>query len=166
MRQQRQNRGVGTITDNDAQPTVTVANQTLAEGDGPAPTNMTLTVSLSAVERPDCDGQRFHSRSAQAPWPLRPVPNATCEEGDDYLTRTGAVTFSPSAATGVTPTTRTLTIPICGDLLDEANETFRVQLTSASGATLGGAAATGTITDNDPLPRLVISDQTVIRRGS
>ena len=40
-----------------------------------------------------------------------------------------------------------------GDLLDEINETFFVNLSTPSNATIGDAQGVGTITDDDPLPR-------------
>ena len=48
-----------------------------------------------------------------------------------------------------------------GDLLDEANETFTVNLTNPqppATADITTATGTGTITDNDPTPSLVIND--------
>ena len=45
-------------------------------------------------------------------------------------------------------------MPVNGDLLDEANETFFVNLSNPSNATIADAQGLGTITDNDPLPSL------------
>lgn len=55
----------------------------------------------------------------------------------------GALTFSPNQAT------RTLTVSVIGDINQEANETFGVRLFAPTGATLGGAAAGGTIQNDD-----------------
>jgi hypothetical protein len=54
---------------------------------------------------------------------------------------------------------QTVTISILGDLLDEANETYRVQLTNPVNATLSGTGIiTATITDNDAVPAIRIYD--------
>ena len=42
-----------------------------------------------------------------------------------------------------------------GDLLDEANETYFVNLTNPTNATIADGQGLGTITDDDPLPALL-----------
>jgi hypothetical protein len=44
------------------------------------------------------------------------------------------------------------------DSLDEANETFFVNLSGGSGANIGDAQGVGTINDNDPTPSLSINN--------
>ena len=73
----------------------------------------------------------------------------------DYTARSGTVSFSPGQ------TSATVTITVRGDVLDEADETFFVNLTGPSGATLGDAQGLGTITDNDPAPSLSINNVTI-----
>ena len=58
-------------------------------------------------------------------------------------------------------TTRTITVPVVGDVLDEANETYTVNLSNATNATIADATGVGTITDDDPTPTLSINDVTV-----
>ena len=56
---------------------------------------------------------------------------------------------------------QTISIPVNGDLLDEANETFTVNLTNpqpAATADITTPTGTGRINDNDPTPSLVIDD--------
>ena len=48
-----------------------------------------------------------------------------------------------------------------GDLLDEANETFTLNLTNAINATIADNQGVGTINDDDPLPALTINDVSV-----
>jgi hypothetical protein len=55
-------------------------------------------------------------------------------------------------------TTATIDIPVAGDLLDEFDETFKINLSSPSGASLVNTSALGTIIDNDAEPTLTISD--------
>ena len=62
----------------------------------------------------------------------------------DYTTTSGTLTFAAGS------TTRSVTVPIAGDTLDEINETFLVNLTGATNATIATAQGTVTITDDDP----------------
>ena len=55
----------------------------------------------------------------------------------------GTLAFSPNQAS------RTLTVSVTGDINQEAYETFSVGLIAPTGATLGGAAAGGTIQNDD-----------------
>ena len=48
-----------------------------------------------------------------------------------------------------------------GDLLDEANETYFLNLSGAVDATVTDAQGVGTITDDDPLPALAVDDVSV-----
>ncbi len=73
----------------------------------------------------------------------------------DYATTSGTLTFTAGQ------TTRPVTVPINGDTLDEDNETFTVLLSSPVNATIADDLALGTITDNDPLPLLSVTDPTV-----
>ena len=52
-------------------------------------------------------------------------------------------------------------MPVNGDLLDEIDETFTINLSNAANATIADPQGIGTITDNDPLPALSIDDVTV-----
>ncbi len=61
----------------------------------------------------------------------------------DYQAKTGTVTFAPS------DTSETITVKVVGDLIDEPNEAFVVNLTAPVGATLADAQGTGTILDDE-----------------
>ena len=76
----------------------------------------------------------------------------TATAGADYTAVTGVVTFPPGQ------TSRTVSIPLLNDALDEDDETFVVNLTAPVGASVGDGQATGTITDDDPLPALTAVD--------
>ena len=77
----------------------------------------------------------------------------TATEGADYTRTVGALTFEPGGALR-----HTIAVPIVNDTLDEAaTETFTVAISGALNAT-AGAAATGTILDDDAVPELTIAD--------
>jgi hypothetical protein len=80
--------------------------------------------------------------------------NGTAREGADYQATYGTLTFTPGQ-------TKTIRVPIYGDLLDEANETLYMLLSSPSGATLSKGRGVGTIQDNDPTPIMTIDNVSV-----
>ncbi|MGE3819186.1 MAG: cellulose binding domain-containing protein, partial [Isosphaeraceae bacterium] len=69
--------------------------------------------------------------------------DGTARSGSDYDAAVGSLTFAPGE------TSRTVVVKILGDLDVEPDETFGLSLSAPSGATLGGATATGTIRDDD-----------------
>ena len=54
-----------------------------------------------------------------------------------------------------------MAVTVNADLLDEANETFNVNLANATNAAIGDGQGIGTITDDDATPSLAIGDVTV-----
>jgi hypothetical protein len=66
-----------------------------------------------------------------------------CSAGIDYEAKIGSLTFAPA------DTTMMITIPVCGDALNEAPETFFVNLSNANHATIGDNQGLGTITNDD-----------------
>ncbi len=78
--------------------------------------------------------------------------NSSATAGSDYTSTSGQLSFSAGA------TTRTISVPVLGDTLDEDNETFFVNLSGAVNATIATAQGLGTITDNDATPSLKIND--------
>ena len=55
---------------------------------------------------------------------------------------------------------------VVGDTVDEADETFVVNLFAQANATIADGQATGTITDDDPSPAVAIDDATVTEGGT
>jgi hypothetical protein len=80
--------------------------------------------------------------------------SGTATEGTDYTAAPAGslLTFGPGE------TTKTIAILVNGDLTDEFDETFSVNLSNATGANIMDGHGVGTIVDNDPLPRITISD--------
>jgi LmbE family N-acetylglucosaminyl deacetylase len=133
--------GVGTITDDDATPTLAIGDVTVTEGNA-GTVNAVFTVSLSAAS-----GRTVTANYAAA--------NSTATAPADFTAASGTVTFAAGS------TSQTVTVPVVGDLLDEANETFAVNLTAPVNATIADAQGVGTITDDDATPTLAIGDVTV-----
>src|SRR5437762_3520802 len=70
--------------------------------------------------------------------------NGSATAPADYTSRSGTLTLNPGE------TTKTFTIPIINDTLDENDETLNLTLSNPSGGTLGDTTtAVLTITDND-----------------
>lgn len=146
-------RGQGTIIDNDGAaaplPTVSIGDATAVEGNNTgAATTSSLAVTLSASST-----QAVTVTFASSP--TTTTQGASCVSNVDHLSAAGTLTFNPGV------TTQSISLSICGDTVDEPNETFAVVLSSPSGATLGDAQGLVTITDDDPaaaLPTVSIDD--------
>lgn len=82
---------------------------------------------------------------------------ATAGAGADYITTSGTLIF----ANGVT--TRTFTVAVNDDTLDEPDETVNLTLSNPQGTGGLGSPSTAvlTITDNDPAPSISINDVTL-----
>lgn len=77
--------------------------------------------------------------------------NNTATSGSDYTAASGSVTFTAGQ------TTKTVSVSTLTDMMVEGNETFYLNLTTASGAVISGSGqGTGTISD-PPMPSVSIS---------
>jgi ribosomal protein L35AE/L33A len=138
--------GLGTINDDDAGPALSINDTSTTEGDA-GTTAATFTVSLGAPS-----GRLVTVDYATA--------NGTAIAPGDYATAGGTLSFAAGE------TSKTVTVAIKGDTLDEPNETFSINLSNPSNASIGDSAGTGTITDNDPMPTLAVNDVTVTEGNS
>jgi hypothetical protein len=77
----------------------------------------------------------------------------------DYTAVSGALVIPAGS------TSRTVSVPVKGDVLDESNETFNLNLSSASGASIADSRGVGTIADDDGAQSLSIADASV-REGN
>ena len=112
-------------------PALSIADAGVVEGQtGTA--NLTFTVSLDAPA--PAGGVTFDVSTA----------DGTASAGSDY---------AATALTGLTiaagATSTTVTVPVSGDRLAEANETFALRVTNVVGATVADGEATGTILNDD-----------------
>ena len=138
--------GVGTIVDNDPLPSLRVNNVTVTEGNT-GTMNAVFTVTLSAAS-----GRAVTVAYASA--------DGTATAGADYTATSGALSFAPGE------TSQTVSVPVRGDTLDEANETYTLNLSSPTDATIAVAQGTGTITDDDATPTLAINNVSVTEGNS
>ena len=69
--------------------------------------------------------------------------DGTALAGSDYLATSGSLTFNPGE------TTKTITVRVKGDTVVEANETFFVNLSAPTNATISDGQGLGTILNND-----------------
>ncbi len=134
--------GLGTIVNDDAT-TIAINNVTELEGTGGTTTPFVFTVSLSAASG-------------------KPITVDYVTQDDiatvadnDYQERSGTLTFNPGQ------TTRTITVPVYHDDLDEDDETFLVNLTNPINAALDVAQGVGTIVNDDVAPTVFFSHETL-----
>ncbi|HEX8649375.1 MAG TPA: Calx-beta domain-containing protein [Pyrinomonadaceae bacterium] len=91
---------------------------------------VSFTVTLSSTS----------ALTASASWSTTP---GTAQTPSDYAASAGTVSFSPGA------TMQTIMVPVNGDVFDEANENFFVNLTSPGNSTISDATGVCTIIDDD-----------------
>jgi uncharacterized repeat protein (TIGR01451 family) len=127
-------------------PDISINDVTVSEGDS-GTVNATFNVTLSAAN------------NAQTVTVDFATADGTAIVGADYQSNSGTLTFNPGV------TSQTITVLVNGDTLDEANETFFVNLTNAVNASILDAQGLGTINDNDPTPSLSINDLPNITEG-
>ena len=128
--------GTGTVTDDDAPPTVSIDSPSVREGTGATGGTLRFLVSLSAAS-----GKQVTVDYADA-------GSGTATSGTDYTALTaGTLTFAAGT------TTQTIDVMVTGDTdaTDGQNETIAVTLSGPVNATLasGEATGTGTVVDDD-----------------
>jgi len=134
-----------TIANDDDVPTVEVIAPSSQNEGNSGSTPFVFTVKLSGAS----DSQVTVAYSTS---------NAIAQAGSDYTATSGTLTFAPGQ------TQLLVTVLVTGDtLVENSNETFRLDLTNPSGATLksGGNTATAVIVDDDSAPIISISDASV-----
>jgi DNA-binding protein len=133
---------VGTITNDDAVPTLSISDVSQEEGDSGA-TVFNFQVTLSAVS----------GRNVTVQYTTQNGSATTAD--NDYTAANGTLTFPPGL------TTQGIAISVKGDTKNEPNETFAVVLSNPSGATLADSSGVGGIlNDDNPLPTVSIADVT------
>lgn len=134
-------RGVGTIVDDDATPRISVDEADVIEGDA-GTANVSVTVRLSATSGLPVTVNYGTS-------------NQTAVQGSDYAPVSGSLTIPAGEDEA------TIEIPIVGDLLSENIETFALNLSAPTNATISDSQSIVTIFDNDDEPTLTVADASV-----
>jgi Calx-beta domain-containing protein len=127
--------GTGRILDDDGPPGLSVSDASGAEG-GQAD----FTVSLSK------ESGRPVTVSAVTTGPGNATPNL------DYGATSALIRFEPGEKS------KTFSVPMRTDRIDEGEETFQVVISGAEAAAIDNAAGTGRIADTNPGPELSIGD--------
>jgi len=122
--------GIGTITNDDSAPSLAINDVAANEGNTGS-SNQTFTVSLSAAS-----GLPVTFNIATA--------NGTATAGSDYTSKS---LTSQTIAAG--STTYSFPVAVTGDTAVEANETFAVNVSTVSGATVADGVGAGTIVNDD-----------------
>ncbi|HEX8144317.1 MAG TPA: Calx-beta domain-containing protein [Pyrinomonadaceae bacterium] len=132
-------------------PSLSINDATVTEGNS-GTVNATFTVTLSAA-------------STSAVTVKYDTANGTATTGSDYQAATGTLTFAPGQ------TTQTINVAVNGDTAPEPDETFAVNLSNPTNATIADGQGLGTITNDDQppagtQPSISINDVTVQEGGS
>ncbi|HEX8492539.1 MAG TPA: Calx-beta domain-containing protein [Pyrinomonadaceae bacterium] len=130
-----------TITDDDSTPSLAISDVSVTEGNS-GTSNVAFNVTLSAQT----------GRTVTVNYG---TIDGTAKGSLDYTVASGNLTFNPGELT------KTFTVEIKGDTLDETDEAFFINLWSPTNATLGDGQASVTINDNDAAPSLSIDDQAI-----
>jgi hypothetical protein len=141
---------VVTIQDRTTVPVIGQGFASVPEGDAGTTTQALFTLNLSAatarsvsVHYATANGSATGGTSCGSP-------------GVDYETTSGTITFQPGTTAVAIP------IRICGDSSAEANESFSINLSNPSNATVGSSVPPVSIIDDDFL--LLVVDESNINR--
>ena len=118
--------GVGTITDNDPEPTITINDVTRVRGHQP-----------DALYGQPLGGELKQVKVDYA------TADGTATAPGDYTAKSGTLTFQPGE------TTENVTVDSVEDLIDEPNETYTLDLSNPLNGAFGDNSGTGTINDDD-----------------
>ena len=142
--------GVGTITNDDTAPAITMSINDVSVAEGNTGTKSAVfTVSLSGG-------------SSQTVTVNYATANGTATAGSDYVAAAGALSFPAGN------TTQTISVVVNGDTTVEPDETFFVNLSNPVGATIADGQGQGTIVNDDTAsaPTLSINDVSVVEGNS
>ena len=128
-------------------PGLSINNINVVEGDS-GTTDAVFTVTLTA------------GPSAQNVTATAVTFGDTAHAGTDFQPVSVPLTFTPGE------TTKTVAVPIIGDVIFEGNESFTVELQNVSGAAVVRGVGTCTILENETQPTLSVNDITVTEGDS
>ncbi|MCA1615765.1 MAG: FG-GAP-like repeat-containing protein, partial [Acidobacteria bacterium] len=140
-------------------PCVSVADVTVAEGDA-GTRDATFTVTLSEASAQTVRVNYHFTNGFGGTFEGGAFIQFGAVNGQDYNGVAGTLEFAPGQ------TTRTVTAAVIGDLSDEYDEPFDLNLSAASGASITRARAVAVITDDDAPPAMTISDASAAEGNS
>jgi Big-like domain-containing protein/Calx-beta domain-containing protein/FIMAH domain-containing protein len=114
----------------DALPSISITDVSVPEGQS-GTSNAVFTVSLSGAT---------HTATVQVSYA---TADGTAASPADYAAGSGSLSFPPGT------TSRTVSVAVNGDTVIEPNETFTVNLSAASNASIGDGQGVGTIVNDD-----------------
>ncbi|MGI9325667.1 MAG: Calx-beta domain-containing protein [Pseudomonadales bacterium] len=117
---------IGTVTDNDAPPSIAVADRTVSE----SASSVALTVSLSTAS----------GKSTSVNYATQ---NLSATGGADFNAASGTLTFAPGQISKV------VSVGLIDDSISESSESFRVTLSNPVNLTIADGTASVQITDDD-----------------
>jgi hypothetical protein len=133
------NQGVGTITDNDAPSTFNVDDAVAVREGNSGTTALRIIFTLTRDGSLQASGRPITFRFTTA---NLTAAGGTCP-GADYAAQDSVRTINPGSRVGV------ITVPVCGDTVLEATETFRWTVSQLAGARAGNLTGVGTILNDD-----------------
>jgi CSLREA domain-containing protein len=133
--------GVGTIPNDDAEPTFAIDDVTQAEGNS-GTSAFTFTITRT--------GDTALSSTVNYT-----TNNGSALSASDYVANAGSMTFLPNE------TTKQVSVVVNGDTTFENTETFTVDLTGTDNGTFTDNSGLGTITNDDAAPAFSIDDVTM-----
>ena len=134
--------GQGTIVNDDPQPSISISPTSLrTEGAAGTSGNAQFGVALS-------------NPSTQVITVSFATANVTATAGADYVATSGTITFNPGE------TSKSIPVQVNGDNIDEVDETYVVNLSNPTNATISRAQGVGIILDDDG-PSLSIGSASV-----
>ena len=134
--------GQGTISEDDAAPTISVDSPSVGEGGG----TLTFTISIDAAAAVDTSVDYATS-------------DGSATDGQDYTGQNGTATILAGS------TSTTVDVPVLDDTVHEGDETFSLDLSNPVNGQ-GSPSGTATISDDDGAPDVSISDASVVEGNS
>src|SRR5207247_1538670 len=138
--------GVGTIRNDDAKPSLSISDASVLEGNS-GTVDAVFTVTLAGA-------------SIQPVTVTFATADGTAIAPSDYVAASGTLTFAHGESS------KNIVVKVNGDTLNEADETFFVNLSNAANASITKSQGLGTIRNDDAKPSLSISDASVLEGNS
>jgi len=120
-------------------PSLSINDVSITEGNS-GTVNANFTVTLSAASNQTVT---VSFATADGTAHTIPAPPGITPPGSDYFSNAGLLTFAPLE------TTKPISVAVIGDQAFETNETFFVNLSNPTNATISNVQGTGTITNDD-----------------